>query len=260
MFVSKQQRYEIILFIRDVYFCKKPYLCRLMLEKHPKYRLGRLFVLLIVPLVFFEGCRLLSLFKPEVESAEEACEEEVAVDMEELNHYYDSIRMMESQRFHDSCEWVLQAEWDSVLRTLPPSVSFAELLADSIIEYARTFMGVPYKHGGNGPKKFDCSGYTIYVFKHFGYSLKRTVIGQLHDGWKEIDDTADLRRGDLVFFGGRKNPNKMGHVAIVVDNNPEDHYFTFIHATVKLGVTVSRSDEKYYRIRYMTACRILPES
>ena len=133
------------------------------------------------------------------------------------------------------------------------------LLADSIIDYAKKFTGVPYQSGGNGPKIFDCSGFTLFVFKHFGYSLKRTVVGQLHDGWKEIDNTSELRRGDLVFYGARRDPQRMGHVAIVVDNYPEEHYFTFIHATVKLGVTISKSDEKYYRIRYMTACRILPE-
>lgn len=228
-----------------------------MLKKYLKYRHVFLMTCLIVPLLF-GGCRLFSFLRPEVEPFVEICEE-TEVDMEELSRYYDSLRLMETQRFHDSCEWVLQAEWDSVMKTLAPTVSFSDLLADSIIEYAKTFKGVPYRHGGNGPKKFDCSGFTLYVFRHFGYKLKRTCVGQLRDGWKEIDDPADLRRGDLVFFGGRRNPSKMGHVAIVVDNYPDEHFFTFIHATVKLGITISRSNEKYYRIRYMTACRILPE-
>lgn len=235
-----------------------------MLKKCPKYRLESLMTLLVVTLLlmgsckYLENCSWLPFLKPEVEPYEEICEE-TEIDMEELNRYYDSLRMLESQRFHDSCEYVLQNEWDSVLRTLSPEVSFTNLLADSIIAYAKRFTGVPYKHGGNGPKIFDCSGFTLFVFKHFGYSLKRTVIGQLHDGWKEIDDTKDLRRGDLVFYGARRDPHRMGHVGIVVDNYPEDHCFTFIHATVKLGVTISRSTEKYYIIRYMTACRILPE-
>ena len=235
-----------------------------MLKKHPPYRLGFLMTYLVVTLLLMGGCKILEnckwlpFFKPEVEPYEEICDE-TEVNMEELNRYYDSLRMVESQRFHDSCEFVLQNEWDSVLRTLEPEVSFIDLLADSIIDYAKQFRGVPYKSGGNGPKNFDCSGFTLFVFKHFGYSLKRTVIGQLHDGWKEIDDPAELRRGDLVFYGARRNPQKLGHVAIVVDSYPDEHYFTFIHATVKLGVTISNSTEKYYRIRYMTACRILPE-
>lgn len=235
-----------------------------MLENRPKYRLRILLTFFVVSLMMMGGCKVLEsckwlpFFKPEVEPYEEICEE-TEVDMAEVARYYDSLRMEESQRFHDSCEFVLQQEWDSILRTMKPEMSFSTLLADSIIEYAKTFKGVPYKHGGNGPKIFDCSGFTLYVFRHFGYSLKRTVVGQLHDGWKEIDEPSELRRGDLVFYGARRDPRRMGHVGIVVDNYPDEQYFTFIHATVKLGVTISKSNEKYYRIRYMTACRILPE-
>ena len=231
-----------------------------MLKKHLKYRLVILlsFTALLGGCKYLENCKWFPFFKPEVEPYEEICEE-TEVDMEAINRYYDSLRMVESQRFHDSCEFVLQNEWDSVLRTLEPEVSFMTLLADSIIDYAKRFMGARYVSGGNGPSIFDCSGFSCYVFKHFGYSLKRTVLGQLQDGWKEIDNPDDLRRGDLVFYGARRNPQKLGHVAIVVDNYPEEHYFTFIHATVKLGVTISKSTEKYYRIRYLTACRILPE-
>lgn len=231
-----------------------------MSGKQLKYHL--VFPLFLVTVLFLPlgGCKLLSFFKPKPEPlvVEEICEEK-ELDSVALNRYYDSLRMVESQRFHDSCEFVLQNEWDSVLRTLPLETSFTELLADSIIEYAKTFMGARYVPGGNGPSIFDCSGFSSYVFRHFGYQLKRTVTGQLEDGWKVIKNTSDLRRGDLVFYGSRRNPKKMGHVAIVVDNNPDEPYFTFIHATVKLGVTISRSDEKYYRIRYLTACRILPE-
>lgn len=229
-----------------------------MAERPTKYHLGLLRALLLVPFMLLGSCRLLNFFRPEVEPFEEI-HLEAKLDMEALNHYYDSLRLLERGRFHDPCEWMLQEEWDSVLRTLSPAVSFTDLLADSIIDYARTFMGVPYKHGGNGPKIFDCSGFTLYVFRHFGYALKRSVEGQIRDGWKEIDDTVELRRGDLVFYGGRKNISRLGHVGIVVDNYPEEHYFTFIHATVKLGVTISKSTEKYYRIRYLTACRVLPE-
>lgn len=212
--------------------------------------------MLFMPMLFLGSCKLISFFQPEI--YEDICEE-TEFDKEALDRYYDSLRMLESQHFHDSCEWVLQAEWDSVLRMVSPTVSFSELLADSIVEYAMTFLGVPYVHGGNGPTKFDCSGFTRYVFRRYGYSLTRTATGQLHDGWKEIKNTTDLRRGDLVFFGGRRNVHQLGHVAIVVDNYPDEHYFTFIHATVKRGVMVSKSDEKYYKIRYLTACRILPE-
>ena len=228
-----------------------------MTWNRPKYRLGFRGAVFFALLSLFGGCKLLDYFKP----VEDVCEEP-EVEVVDMGRFYDSLQMLEHRRHFDSCEMVLQAEWDSILKAEDDTVMmdhFAELLADSIIAYAREFMNVPYRSGGNGPKVFDCSGFTKYVFMKFGYRLKRTVVGQLEDGWKRIDDTAELRRGDLVFFGGRRNPTVMGHVAIVVDNRPQEKRFFFIHATLKKGVIISASNEKYYRIRYMTACRILPE-
>lgn len=186
--------------------------------------------------------------------------------------YYDTLSLMEEIRILDSCEQVFLRERDSIhsldtvfsaenyetTRSLNDTSFMSQALADSIIDYARRFMRVPYVPGGNGPDKFDCSGFTSFVFRHFGIKLSRTVNGQLDNGWMMILDPKQLRRGDLVFFGSRRVVNRLGHVAIVVDNDPDRHCFTFIHATVKLGVTISASTEKYYRLRYLTACRILP--
>lgn len=228
-----------------------------MSNRKIKYQRFALRLLMLFPLLLMENCQVIShLFHKQPEPVEEEyCDEET-------ERYYDSLNRLQSIQWHDSCELVLQAEWDSILRAMSDTVSqvdFVSLLADSIIDYASKFMGVPYVHGGNGPKTFDCSGFTSFVFRHFGYKLQRTVLGQLNDGWKVIDDTKELRRGDLVFFGGRRSPTRMGHVAIVVDNDVENEDFTFIHATLNKGITISSIKEKYYKIRYMTACRILPE-
>lgn len=137
---------------------------------------------------------------------------------------------------------------------------YSHTVADSIIEYAMRFLRVPYVPSGKGPDRFDCSGFTSYVYRRFGYELEHTANGQLKDGWMEIKKPEELKRGDLVFYGGRKKTRRIGHVAIVIDNDLVNHRFTFIHATVKLGVTVSFSTESYYAKRYITACRILPES
>lgn len=164
-----------------------------------------------------------------------------------------------SSVIENSQESVLRTDLDTTRRSMPLPIGYGKTLADSIIDYARLFMRAPYKPGGNGPDRFDCSGYTKFVFNRFGYELKRTAKGQLEDGWRKIDDTADLQRGDLVFYGSRKDAKMMGHVGIVVDANLDDGSFTFIHATVKLGVIVSNSMEKYYRERYIAACRVLPD-
>ena len=47
-----------------------------------------------------------------------------------------------------------------------------------IVSYAKKYIGSKYKYGGSSPSGFDCSGFTSYVYKHFGYSLSRTSSAQ----------------------------------------------------------------------------------
>ena len=130
-------------------------------------------------------------------------------------------------------------------------------LADSIITYARLFLGRPYHRGSNGPDKFDCSGFTKYVFGHFGFKLSRTSDGQMANG-TQIKYQSDLRPGDLVFYGGHKSLHSIRHVGIVVDYDTISKTFTFIHACNQ-GVSINKSSEKYYAQRYISACRVIAD-
>lgn len=78
---------------------------------------------------------------------------------------------------------------------------------DSVVAYAKQFIGVKYTYGGTSPSTgFDCSGFTSYVYKHFGISLPRTSGGQ--SGVGTAVSRANLVPGDLVIYNG--------HVAIYV--------------------------------------------
>lgn len=132
-----------------------------------------------------------------------------------------------------------------------------DMKADAVIDYAMKYLGVPYKYGGNGPKHFDCSGFTKYVFEKFGIELNRISADQLSNG-EEVKNTKDLRRGDLVFFKGRDiNSSKIGHVGIVTEVDKATRQFSFIHVSSSSGVTVSKSTSEYYKNRYLTACRVI---
>lgn len=50
-------------------------------------------------------------------------------------------------------------------------VSAATVTNTEIVEYARTFEGVPYVWGGHSPAGFDCSGFVNYVFTQKGIKL-----------------------------------------------------------------------------------------
>lgn len=71
-------------------------------------------------------------------------------------------------------------------------------LADKIINYAKQFLGRKYVWGGKGPKVFDCSGFTGYVYKHFGLDITTWTQTQKKKG-KSVS-YANLQKGDLVFF------------------------------------------------------------
>ena len=129
---------------------------------------------------------------------------------------------------------------------------------DQLIAYARSYLGTPYKLGATGPKEFDCSGFTSYVFRHFGYSLTAYSAAQFREG-REVASYADLQKGDLVFFGKRGNVRSIGHVGIVVSIEREKGSFTFIHASASRGVTLDSSSQAYFMMRYIGARRILPD-
>lgn len=117
-----------------------------------------------------------------------------------------------------------------------------EVTGEDIVAYAKTFIGCPYVYGGTSPSGFDCSGFTQYVYKHFGYSISRTSSSQRSDGISV--KKADLIAGDIVCFNG--------HVGIYVGNNK------FVHAENPAnGVKISSLAETYYTNNYITARRII---
>lgn len=84
--------------------------------------------------------------------------------------------------------------------------------SDRLVVYAANFLGVRYVWGGNTPSGFDCSGFTKYVYAHFGIRLNRVARDQAKQGTKISKQ--NLKPGDLVFFG-----NPIHHVGIYVGNN-----------------------------------------
>ena len=130
-----------------------------------------------------------------------------------------------------------------------------DIIAD-ILDYASKFKGVRYRLGATGPKRFDCSGFTSYVFAHFGYKLNRVSRDQINNG--KIIAKNELQPGDLVFFNGRRaGGSRIGHVGIVTKADNENETFEFIHASSSQGVVVSKSTETYFDKRYVSACRVI---
>jgi len=129
------------------------------------------------------------------------------------------------------------------------------ILMDNLMDEAVSHIGTPYRYGSKGPKTFDCSGFTSYVFQQqhnqfIGASSREQYAK--HTPVKRDE----LQRGDLVFFTSPRNRHGVGHVGIVVDVDSTDHTFTFIHASTKDGVKISKSTDGYYTRRYVGARRV----
>ncbi|MCM1290957.1 MAG: C40 family peptidase [Prevotella sp.] len=126
-------------------------------------------------------------------------------------------------------------------------------MLDDILKEGAKHLGKKYVHGAKGPNQFDCSGFTSYVYKQFGYSISPGSRIQYTQGVPVARN--ELRKGDLVFFTSRSSGKNVGHVGIVVSADNEKGTFRFIHASVK-GVRYN-DFEGYYVPRYVGARRII---
>ena len=128
--------------------------------------------------------------------------------------------------------------------------------AEVLLRTARQLLGSKYKGGSMGPDRFDCSGFTSFVFLKHGIKLNRSSRDQWNNG-VPVEDTRQLLPGDLVFWKGSNARSKViGHVGIVTEVDHTTGAFTFIHAAMT-GVQYDQSEADYYKKRYVGARRVL---
>ena len=108
----------------------------------------------------------------------------------------------------------------------------------AVVNYAMNFVGNPYVWGGKDPNTgADCSGFTSYVYAHFGinipsYSYSQRSVGQ------EVS-YSNAQAGDLICYAG--------HVAIYMGNGQIVHakgtaygIVAYDNATYRPIITVRR--------------------
>ncbi|MGI5199784.1 C40 family peptidase [Streptomyces sp. CA-288835] len=92
----------------------------------------------------------------------------------------------------------------------PGIASDAEAItpAKKALQVAASKKGAPYKWGAEGPRRFDCSGLTLYAFKKAGKKLPRTA-AQQYNKTRHIS-ASNRKQGDLVFFHSGRNVYHVG--------------------------------------------------
>ncbi|MFG6384286.1 MAG: C40 family peptidase, partial [Lachnospiraceae bacterium] len=107
-----------------------------------------------------------------------------------------------------------------------------------VVNFALSFVGNPYVWGGKDPNTgADCSGFTSYVYAHFGISVPSYSYSQRSVG-TEVS-YANARAGDLICYAG--------HVAIYMGNGQIVHakgtaygIVAYDNATYRPIITVRR--------------------
>ena len=128
-------------------------------------------------------------------------------------------------------------------------------IAKRLVEYALTFEGYRYIYGGTTPSGFDCSGFAMYVYKHFDYSITRTATSQ----YRKYKSTFvyklgidEIKPGDLVFFYYSSSYDSVEHVGIYIGDGK------FIHAAnSNQGVIISNLYTGSYYRSYYGAARVI---
>lgn len=128
---------------------------------------------------------------------------------------------------------------------------------DSVVAYAKTLIGIPYKYAQSIPAKgFDCSGFVSHVFGKFGMELPRASYAYLQLGTKV--NIKEARKGDIIVFTSPRNRDKTraGHVGIICETGDS---MEFIHATSGKAKSVTITPmTKHYRERFIKIIRVIP--
>jgi murein DD-endopeptidase len=138
-----------------------------------------------------------------------------------------------------------------VKRTPEPAPARPAVVANAVAgraaDNALAMVGKPYRHSGNTPAGFDCSGLVQYSYSKAGVNLPRETQAQRREG--QPVSATELRRGDLVFFD--QEGKKSSHVGIYVGQR------RFVHAPSTGGrVRTDGLDSTYWQTHFVEARRL----
>ncbi|EOU9560078.1 NlpC/P60 family protein [Cronobacter dublinensis] len=120
-------------------------------------------------------------------------------------------------------------------------------LKSALLSRYGSWKGTRYHLGGTTRRGVDCSALMQHLFaESASVALPRTTQEQIREG-RAVRKTA-LQPGDLVFFN---TGPRQRHVGVYIGDDQ------FIHASKEKGVTISSLSNRYWRVRYLAARRVV---
>ncbi len=129
-------------------------------------------------------------------------------------------------------------------------------LGDSIEQFGKEFLGVPYVYGGTSKEGFDCSGFVYYVFDNFEIKVPRTSAGFENFGQEIPIDS--VRKGDILVFLSPTR-DEIGHVGIVTNPNGMESEFIHASSSKEMQVMISSLKQPGYQRRFVKAIRVMED-
>lgn len=145
----------------------------------------------------------------------------------------------------DSEKVFVSKEFVDISYKLERAVAVGEVKADEangisstradMVEFAKQYLGGKYVYGGTSlTNGTDCSGFTMRIYEHFGYSIPRTSSAQ--SSYFTGINSSEAKPGDLFFYGSN---GRVSHVAMYIGDGQ------VIHASnARTGIKISNA---FYR-------------
>ncbi len=120
--------------------------------------------------------------------------------------------------------------------------------AQALLNEADSWLGTPYRYGGNDRNGVDCSGLVTQVF-YRAHNIKLPRVSAQQSEYCTKVGREELQPGDLVFFHS-PGSFRVSHVGLYVGQG------NMIHASTSQGVIMASLDLPYFVNNYVGAGRV----
>lgn len=123
-----------------------------------------------------------------------------------------------------------------------------DMTIPQMVNFSHRFLGLPYTWGGRSSFGYDCSGFVQMLMRQRGYSIPRDADVQANWSGFESVKVANLRAGDVLFFGDH---GKVTHTGMYIGHGKFIDATTYKHPVIQINQL-----DKHWRKELIAARRV----